>query len=274
MKYLLGSILAIFLNFSIQAKESKFGELSFKKAVNLSGKQRMLSQRIAKIFVLKYIGANGLNIERDLKSAQILFERNLNILKENGKSQSAKVKAKIHAESREWFRFKDALNDEKESLEEMLVQAEELLVKCHELVLAIEEASDYTKQISYDSSTSQMRVQTINKAGRQRMLSQKMCLYYAASRAFKDHQKAEDAKKIYRGIYAEMNKVINDLMVSEFNDSKIDLTISEILNTFELIENDKKHFLDNKIPLLTILQTSDKLLNEFNKLTNLYSISY
>lgn len=254
------------------AQDAKFGKLSFEKAVNLSGKQRMLSQKIAKIVVLKSLGANGLNMERELKSAQTLFNRNLMIIKNNSVSQSAKVKAKVMAESKEWSRFKTILPTATANLEQFLSQSEMLLKKCRELVLAIEEASNYSKQISYSAATGQLRVKTINKSGRQRMLSQKMCLYYAVCRAFKSGKKSNVYCNGYVGIYNEMNRVINDLMVNELNDSEIDLVVSEILDIFQEIEDNKSKFVDNKTPLLTILKSTDNMLNNFNKLTNLYSI--
>ncbi len=254
------------------SQETKFGNLTFEKAVNLSGKQRMLSQKIAKIVVLKSIGANGLNMDRELKSSQTLFNRNLMILKNNSVAQSAKVKAKIQAESKEWSRFKLSLSMATNDLDVFLSQAETLLKKCHEVVTAIEEASSYSKQISYGSTTDQMRVETVNKAGKQRMLSQKMCLYYAACRALKSKKSASVACNNYVRIYNEMNRVINDLMVNELNTPEIDLVTSEILDIFQEIEDNKQKFIDNKIPLLTVLKSTNQMLTDFNKLTNLYSV--
>ncbi len=265
-------VLMFIFSLTTFGQDAKFGKLSFEKAVNLSGKQRMLSQKIAKIIVLKTIGANGQNMERELKSAKTLFNRNLTILKNNSVGQSAKVKAKIQAEAKEWSRFKLALGTARNDIDLFLSQAETMLKRCHEVVLSIEEASNYNKQISYSAATDQLRVETVNKAGRQRMLSQKMCLYYAACRSLKNGKKANVACNNYVSIYNEMNRVINDLLVNELNNSEIDLVASEILDVFQTIEDNKSKFVDNKMPLLTILKSTDKMLNDFNRLTNLYSV--
>ncbi len=272
MKNRLLVVLTMIFTLTTLAQEAKFGNLSFEKAVNLSGKQRMLSQKIAKIVVLKTLRANGLNMERELKSAQTLFNRNLIILKNNSVAQSAKVKAKVQAESKEWSRFKLAISSAPNDIDLFLNQAETLLNRCHDVVLAIEEASNYNKQISYSAATDQLRVETINKSGRQRMLSQKMCLYYAACRSLKDKKKANIACNNYVLLYNEMNRIINDLMVNELNNSEIDLVVSEILDVFQTLEDNKTKFADNKIPLLTILKATDKMLNDFNRLTNLYAV--
>ncbi len=272
MKKFLWGLGLCFYALLANAQDAKFGNLSFEKAVNLSGKQRMLSQKIAKIIVLKSLGANGLNMERELKSSQTLFNRNLMILKNNSVSQSAKVKAKVLAESKEWSRFKLTLPTAANDLETFLNQTESLLRKCHEVVMAIEEASNYNKQISYSAASDQLRVETINVSGKQRMLSQKMCLYYAACRAFNTKKKSNAVCNNYVSVYNEMNRVINDLMVNELNNSEIDLVISEILDIFQEIEDKKSDFVDNKTPLLTVLKSTDNMLNNFNKLTNLYSV--
>ena len=233
----------------------------------------MLSQRIAKVKVLNSVGASSTNLKAELKSSITIFDRNINILGINAQAQSAKVKATIRQEESEWKRFKMLVEKPNPTVEEMVASAESLLMKCHAVVLAIEEESKFNKELAIESGMGQLKVETINLSGKQRMLSQKLCLYYAACRAFKKGKNADQACVQYKNIYTAMNSVINDLMISELNNSEIDLTLSLILNTMDNeINSQRKEFIDNKVPLQKVVLTTNKLLELFNKLTSQYSI--
>jgi len=263
-------IVSIFSNNSIG---KTFGKISYEKAINLSGKQRMLSQKIAKVKVLKFAGASSVELKNELTSSMTLFERNLKILDINASNQSAKVKAMIRQERSEWDRFKNTLNKPNVPVFDVLDGAEALLTKCHQLVVAIEEESKFNKQLEASSKMDQLRVETVNTAGKQRMLTQKMCLYYASCRAFKKGKNADIACNEYKNLYNQMDNVVNDLMVSELNNGEIDATLAKILDIMDNeINNQRKDFIDNKIPLQKVLNTSDRLLTLFNELTNQYSL--
>ena len=197
-------IVSIFSNNSIG---KTFGKISYEKAINLSGKQRMLSQKIAKVKVLKFAGASSVELKNELTSSMTLFERNLKILDINASNQSAKVKAMIRQERSEWDRFKNTLNKPNVPVFDVLDGAEALLTKCHQLVVAIEEESKFNKQLEASSKMDQLRVETVNTAGKQRMLTQKMCLYYASCRAFKKGKNADIACNEYKNIYNQMDNV-------------------------------------------------------------------
>lgn len=255
------------------SQNKSYGKISYEKAVNLAGKQRMLSQRIAKIKVLNSVGASSTDLKAEMNSSKTIFVRNLKILALNSQTQSAKVKAMIRQEESEWNRYKSVIETPNSTVEDVLAITESLLTKCHSLVLAIEEASKFNKQLAVTSSIDQLKVETVNRAGKQRMLSQKLCLYYAACRAYKKGKNADAACMQYKNIYTSMDSVVNDLMVSEINNSEIDLTISNILNIMDTdINSQRKEFTDNRIPLQKMILTTNKLLELFNKLTSQYSL--
>ena len=62
------------------AQNKTYGKISYEKAINLAGKQRMLSQRIAKIKVLNSVGASSTDLKAELSSSITIFVRNLKIL--------------------------------------------------------------------------------------------------------------------------------------------------------------------------------------------------
>ena len=264
----------IFSTNSVLSQNKTYGKISYEKAVNLAGKQRMLSQKIAKVKVLKSVGASTAELKAEFTSGKTIFARNLKILSDNAKDQSTKVKAMVRQSTAEWGRFESIINKPAPDVNELLNSAEDLLVKCHGLVLAIEEESKFSKQLTLTSGMKQVRVETINTAGRQRMLSQKLCLYYAACRAFRKGKDADRACGQYKNIYIAMDNIVNELMVNELNTSEIDLTIAHILKVMDAdINSQKKIFFDNKVPLQKIVETTNNLLELFNKLTSQYSVN-
>lgn len=270
---LIFSITIFFLSSLMIGQNSKFGNISYEKAVNLSGKQRMLSQKIAKVKMLKLIGASTNSLNKEFVSSITLFDRNLKILELNSKSQSSKVKAMLRNEVNEWTRFKSLM--EKAGTGEtdsFLNQTETMLNKCHAFVLAIEEASKFSKQLDYSNSMEQLKIETINLAGKQRMLSQKLCLYYAACRLYKKGKKADMACGKYQAIYKEINEAINSLLLNELNTPAIDSDIAVVLGIIESIEAEKKEFSTNKMALQTIVKKTNKMLEVFNSLTSQYSL--
>lgn len=254
------------------AQNSTFGKISYEKAINLSGKQRMLSQKITKVVALKVAGAETPALKSELLAGRTLFERNLEILKANSISQSPKVRAMLRAEINEWKNFKEIIGSTITDFEKVLSASELLLQKSHNLVLAIEEESKFNKELSLSSSTDQLKVTTVNKAGKQRMLSQKMCLYYVSCRIFKKGKNADKACSNYKGLYAQINNTVNDLLVNELNTSEIEVAIANVLNNLDRINSRKKEFNDNRIPLQEMINLTNLLTNQFNKITNLYSL--
>ncbi len=266
-------LFGVMIQSSVFAQKSKFGKISYEKAINVAGKQRMLSQKIAKVKVLNVVGASSIELKTELSSAITIFERNLKILDLNSKEQSAKVKALIRQERSKWNDFKVLADKPLPDVKQVLESAGDLLSKCHMLTLAIEEESKFQKQLGVANAVEQLKVETINIAGKQRMLSQKMCLYYAACRAFRKGKNAELACGQYQNIYYEMDETINNLLVNELNNTAIDGIIAQILSVVDQdINTRKKEFNSNKMPLQKVLETSNKLLELFNKLTNQYSL--
>ncbi|WP_010523430.1 type IV pili methyl-accepting chemotaxis transducer N-terminal domain-containing protein [Aquimarina agarivorans] len=261
------------INFSFANEQEKFGNISYEKATNISGKQRMLSQRIAKIYLLRLAGANGNEVNSEYNSSLQLFQRNLSILETNSKKSSPKVRAAVKREKEQWETFKNIINNRSnKNLNNVMTSSNELLKRCHSLVLAIEEDSKYSKEFSESNNEDQLKVETVNLSGKQRMLSQRLCLYYTACRVFRKE------KLNYKGlcvevekIYAEMNNSLNSLLINDLNTFTIEQKIGEVLTLFNQIEDNKRDFFNNKIPLSKIMMLSNKITNLYNIITGQYT---
>ncbi|WP_010522135.1 type IV pili methyl-accepting chemotaxis transducer N-terminal domain-containing protein [Aquimarina agarivorans] len=274
MKYLkFLTTLFIFATFCFcHAQNTTYGNISYEKAINTAGKQRMLSQKIAKVRMLKAINETTSALTNEFTASIKLFERNLKIIESNSREQSPKVKALIRQQNAEWVQFNDLVNKPQIDIEKLLSKSESLLSKCNSLVLAIEEDSKFNKQLNFENKASQLKVETINKAGKQRMLSQKLCLYYAACKFFKKGDKSKKACNRYVAIYNQINSVVNDLLVNELNTSEIDENIALAMGVIDGIEINKKLFLDNKMDTQKVVSITNSMLSIFNKITSQYSL--
>ncbi len=255
------------------AQSNTYGNISYGKATNISGKQRMLSQRIAKLYMLKLAGSHGTELTNEFNSSIQLFERNLSILEANSKDSSIKIKSSLRKEKNQWEKFKQSLREHSlENVNAIMTQSNELLKKCHQLVLAIEEESKYSKEFANESSSEQLKVETVNISGKQRMLSQRLCLYYTACRLYRKEKL--DAKELcnqVEDIYAEMNKSLNWLLINDLNTFDIEEKIGKILGLFQLIENNKKDFINNNLPLVQIMNLTNKITSTYNEVTGKYT---
>lgn len=263
----------LFIQKYTYAQKNSYGNISYKKATNISGKQRMLSQRIAKVYLIKLAGASGSELNNEFNSSIQLFQRNLAILKSNSTDSSIKVKSIIKRETSEFEKFKKALrNNSISNVNSIMNISNELLRICHSLVLAIEEDSKYNKEFLNEVESEQSKVTTVNLSGKQRMLSQRLCLYYVACRLYKKEKL--DAKGMcvkVETIYKEMNDSLNSLLINDFNTFNIEQNIGKILGLFQGIENNKRDFFNNKLPLNDIMTKTNKITNLYNIVTGQYT---
>jgi hypothetical protein len=138
-------------------------------AINKAGRQRMLSQRIAKAYY--QIGQN-VDIERSrrvLDSSIALFDRQLVELKNY--APTPEIKDTFLQLEKSWLAYKDALVGAAQSKaggRAVLGLSEEVLKLAHQGTVQLEKHSG--------STTGRL----VNLAGRQRMLSQRMAKFYQA----------------------------------------------------------------------------------------------
>jgi hypothetical protein len=137
-------------------------------ALNKSGRQRMLSQQLAKCYLQIGQSIDAARSKQILASSSMLFERQLGELKAFAPTQEIKVTL-VNLEQA-WDSYKDALNSEPTRENALLV------LTINEDILAM--AQESTDQLEKFSKTAAGKF--VNLAGRQRMLSQRMAKFYHA----------------------------------------------------------------------------------------------
>ncbi|GAA3633618.1 type IV pili methyl-accepting chemotaxis transducer N-terminal domain-containing protein [Flavivirga jejuensis] len=250
------------------AQTQNFGSINYNKAINISGKQRMLSQKMSKAYLLISKGVNNEKIKKELNSSKFIFDKQLEILNENAKSSSTKLYIKkVYGF---WNEFKRIINKTASldnSLRIMQLNTE-LLDACHKVVQSIEATSNYDNK--FFENNDQELIKTINVSGKQRMLSQRLCLYFAAIKIFPKN-KAE-YRPILDSVFDEFSDVIGRLLISTYNDTETEEEIGLVMAVWEQYQSSKRKFLDGDFELIDVYNVTNDLTKSFNKITGLYEL--
>lgn len=261
-------ILLMFFTTIFYGQTQKYGDLDYNKAINVSGKQRMLSQKMAKAYLLMSQGIENEKLKKELNSSKFIFEKQLEILKNNASSSSTKLYLK--EVSKIWRDYKKIINESagKTNALKILSLNTDLLKNCHQVVLSIERTSNYNNK--FFENNDQELINTINVSGKQRMLSQRMCLYFTAIKSFPENK--SEYKDVLKVVFDEFSDVIGDLLISTFNTTEIEEEIGVIMALWEQYQSRKSKFVDGDFELINVYNVTNDLTKSFNKITGLYEL--
>ncbi|OQX74572.1 MAG: hypothetical protein B6D59_01880 [Campylobacteraceae bacterium 4484_4] len=170
--------------------QSKEGTSRRAQAINLSGKERMLTQRMAKDLLLISQNLNPEQNREDLKKTMQLFERILRGLQKGDKELSLegtklpKIQKQLHKGEKLWRELKPNLlkkSLDKRALKTTIEKLDTLLAEMDKAVKLFEKSIKKEKQaLQLSSIVSQymekknLQNHIINLSGKQRMLTQKI----------------------------------------------------------------------------------------------------
>jgi Type IV pili methyl-accepting chemotaxis transducer N-term len=246
--------------------------ISVGASVNISGKQRMLTQRMAKAFM--YI---GMKINTDVATKEknnsiILFEENLKTLL--AFTPTEKVKLLLTKEENLWKDYKKLIVSDvtKENAKQILETNTTILNACDDVVKAyVEYAGTLQKEV--DGVSAGIIAENINTSGRQRMLSQRLTFYYAAY----VWGIAESATALRLKNLAEfLQQNFSKLITSEVNNTEIDDAIAGVVGDWREIEEkcvkDNCFTFENKgVEVGKMYSFSTTVLSKMDKITAMYA---
>lgn len=246
-------------------KAQNFGNITYAHAVNISGKQRMLSQRMTKIYLERRSGKTE-TLNKQYQESLVEFNENFALLEANAIKSNTEVTEAVKAEKKQWEAYLQTfMFDKNASMEVVVEKATELLKICNNLVLAIEKEA---KEKINNSNTDNSLVETVNISGKQRMLSQRFAMLYIAC----TYNKRNGSAQFCDQTEETLNKLVafrNSLSENNLNTTEISTkleTVNALLNSID-VEKLKNNEID--IKELSIL--SNTITKTYNEITGLYA---
>lgn len=227
---------------------------SVEDAVNRAGKQRMITQRLLKDYIMSGMGLRFGDPQDDLKQKVALFDQTLvelTAMNVNGDINKSLADNKVL-----WEPIKAALAAAPEQSKAMDLQKslEILLKSCHKTTVLLSQASG------------SQAGEIVNISGRQRMLSQRLAsLYMLKVWGVKD---ADFQKKLQQtiGDFAKAQKVLVD---SPLSTPAIQEKLARVKKTFSFFEIMAKTKSGRYSPSL-ISKLTDTMLSEMDAVTQRY----
>jgi Type IV pili methyl-accepting chemotaxis transducer N-term len=246
--------------------------ISLGASINISGKQRMLTQRMAKAYMYMGMNVNTDVATKEKNNSIILFEENLKTLL--AFTPTEKVKTLLIKEESLWKDYKKLIVSEvtKENARQILETNTTILNACDDVVKAyVEYAATLQKEV--DGVSAGIIAENINTSGRQRMLSQRLTFYYAAY----VWGVAESATALRLKNLAEfLQQNFSKLITSEVNNTEIDDAMAGVVGDWREIEEkcvkDNCFTFENKgVEVGKMYSFSTTVLSKMDKITAMYA---
>ena len=222
------------------------------KLLDLAGRQRMLSQRVAKDYF--YLGKkiNRGNAQKQLKIS----------LKEFKDSQETLGKNVTDEEISNLIAFVNMSLDEFNAIatEKYSIDNGTIILDLSESML---EGSDYIVQALKKGKTTN---EIIDIAGKQRMLSQRIAKYYIAYQAgIKDDNTITQMKESVK----EFDSVLNKLLTNKTNSREIQNELDKVNKMWKIVYKFYLNIEKGGLPII-VYTTTDDITKNMNKIVKMY----
>ncbi|CAA6799128.1 MAG: Signal transduction histidine kinase, nitrate/nitrite-specific [uncultured Aureispira sp.] len=251
--------------------------LSIYEAINKAGYQRMLTQRIAKSYMIIIGNLDPAKHKEHLKGSARLFENNLKELKEYAPTDD--IKSQFRYVEILWRNYKFIYSDDfsEENALIILKFNEKILKACNDAVTLLEQyavaqtANKDQEMINDKNGLSNV----INVSGRQRMLSQRL-LFFTVTKFNKIGDEAEVNRKFSEAL-GLFNSSLKNLISNAQNTEEIDTELLNITNRWEEVEKNimsvmgaSEITVQEKDKLIDAIKLSEQVLFSFDEVVFLY----
>jgi len=231
------------------------------EAINVAGRQRMLSQKMAKAFLLISADINTEKYQNELDNSLALFEESHQLLRSYCEEKS-ELNSAMESVEELWYNFREvAVSTEfKESECSYLLTNSSHLLKMTNNVVELLEKSNTT-----DSDKHKGKL--VNMAGRQRMLTQKIGLYYIATYL---EISSPEIKPNFEEAVKLFDSSLKELMAEkEIKTEEITKKLNSVSRNWKFTA--KSLNLDGKLKPAIVSISLNNLLKDMNTITGWYA---
>ncbi len=236
--------------------------------INKSGRQRMLSQRIAKCYFMLGMNISSKEAQEQLNKSITQFKEQHENLKTN--SISAAFGEQLQELEKVWNKYEALVMSkvERNSAEKVLEMSQQMLGLAEKATdILCEYANTLPNNINSKLTNAEV-AKLINQSGRQRMLNQKLSLYYMA---YIWELKADEASEQIPVLLNEFSTNLNQLQANKLNSEEVKKQYFELMDEWRTISTACLQLENqNRETALVFLQNTDKVTNIMNKVTALY----
>ena len=222
--------------------------------IDIAGKQRMLSQRIAKDYLYAGKKVAVSKASRQLKAS----------LDELGSAHKVLLDEINDPEIKNLLAFVEL------SIEDFKATAnEEFTLDNAQLIIDLSESMLEGSQYVVDSLKAKVKVKEstiVGKAGKQRMLAQRIAKYYIAYQAGIKDKNTVDQMKAAVAAFSEAHKA---LMANASNTPEINRKLHEIDRLWKIVYKFYLNIEKGGLPLI-VFNTTDNITKKMNEITKLY----
>ena len=226
------------------------------EAMNLSGMQRMLSQRIAKSYLMIGAEVRSEQALHQLDQSVARFENNYQALAEY--APSAEIGAALEQVGESWQHYRElALSrPTREQAVLLLALSDQLLAQSEALVQLIE------------AHTGSAGARLVNRSGRQRMLSQRIAKLYLA---LSWRLPVEGLEQQLQQATGEFEAAQQELLGAEQNTPQIAAALQKVEAQWRFARAGFQLSADARYVPTVITTTTETLLWQMNELTSAYA---
>lgn len=257
--------------FFVCALQFVFANPAQNNLIDIARQQRVLSQKIAKSYLLQAYGANFFEIRTETKTSCLLFENNLTLLENESKNEFSLTANKLlEDEKLAWLEMKKIISETPNTanLNSVVTLANKLLKKSHMVYSAFQAEA----KLGTDYNIKDAKVlDLLEISEKQEITSERLCLYFVAQKI--NVVAPQQNPKILNTLKAVMEKLDSQLVVllrENVNNPTTIKIINDALIVFDDIRTNKTDFLDGKPSMNTIYETTNKLNKLFRILKSEY----
>jgi len=229
--------------------------ISDAEAMNLSGMQRMLSQRIAKNYLMIGAEIRAEVAVQQLDQSVAKFESNYQALSDY--APTAEIRSALTEAGLTWRAYREMAltTPDKQQAPQLLELSDRLLAQSEKVVQLIEK------------HTGSQGARLVNRSGRQRMLSQRIAKLYLA---LSWHLPVDQVNTQFQRAVEEFDVALKELQSAEQNTPAIHKALQQVDAQWSFSRAGFRLSADSRYVPTVITTTTETLLWQMNELTTQY----